>query len=131
MRKGAFVSASTADLEVKLDAKIGKLEKLLTTVVEKVGHAPKPEIVCGVCGREDHTTPYCRVEEGQPMAQVNAAGDWQHRGQKRDPYAPTYNPGWRDHPNFKWNDPSQQIQGPPPQAHYQAPQGPNQGGNHA
>ena len=23
--------------------------------------------------------------------------------QRNDPYAPTYNPGWRDHPNFFWN----------------------------
>ncbi|CAB4308768.1 unnamed protein product [Prunus armeniaca] len=33
-----------------------------------------------------------------------------------DPYSNTYNPGWRNHPNFKWsNNPNvQQSQGPSP-----------------
>ena len=24
--------------------------------------------------------------------------------QRYDPYSSTYNPGWRDHPNFKWGE---------------------------
>ena len=31
--------------------------------------------------------------------QLNAAYHWQ----MNDSYAPTYNPGWRNHPNFSWN----------------------------
>ena len=28
---------------------------------------------------------------------------------KYDPYSSTYNPGWRDHPNFKWGRGSNQA----------------------
>ena len=41
----------------------------------------------------------CLAVEGQPNfgpEQVNAT----FGRPRNDPYAPTYNPGWRNHPNF-------------------------------
>ena len=34
-----------------------------------------------------------------------------------NPYSQTYNPGWRNHPNFSWrnNNNAQSLQAPPPQ----------------
>ena len=36
---------------------------------------------------------------------------------KPNPYSQTYNPGWRNHPNFNWrnNNNAQSSQAPPPQ----------------
>ncbi|CAL8993355.1 unnamed protein product, partial [Prunus brigantina] len=47
------------------------------------------------------------------LEQANAL---QARDPNNDPYSNTYNPGWRNHPNFKWSNNSnvQQSQGPPP-----------------
>ncbi|CAL8988178.1 unnamed protein product [Prunus brigantina] len=47
------------------------------------------------------------------LEQANAL---QARDPNNDPYSNTYNPGWRNHPNFKWSNNSnvQQPQGPPP-----------------
>ncbi|KAM0959683.1 hypothetical protein ACFX2C_024807 [Malus domestica] len=40
---------------------------------------------------------------------LNAVGFGQQYQQRNDPFSNTYNPGWRDHPNFKWRE-SQQGQ---------------------
>ncbi|KAI5312536.1 hypothetical protein L3X38_041709 [Prunus dulcis] len=47
------------------------------------------------------------------LEQANAL---QARNPQNDPYSNTYNPGWRNHPNFRWNtNPNvQQSQAPPP-----------------
>ncbi|CAL9024861.1 unnamed protein product [Prunus brigantina] len=47
------------------------------------------------------------------LEQANAL---QARNPNNNPYSNTYNPGWRNHPNFKWSNNSnvQQSQGPPP-----------------
>ncbi|XP_016652564.1 PREDICTED: uncharacterized protein LOC103343534 [Prunus mume] len=47
------------------------------------------------------------------LEQANAL---QARNPNNDPYSNMYNPGWRNHPNFKWSNNSnvQQSQGPPP-----------------
>jgi len=54
---------------------------------------------CTKCDSPMHITENCPG----PCEEVSAM--YQQRPgifQKRDPYSNTYNPGWRDHPNFKW-----------------------------
>ncbi|MED6202225.1 hypothetical protein PIB30_103178 [Stylosanthes scabra] len=62
--------------------------------------------------------------DDQPSAeQVNYMGN-QPRPPQNDPYSNTYNPGWRNHPNFSWggnqgqrsnnNRQQQPFQQPPP-----------------
>ncbi|CAN6583791.1 unnamed protein product [Malus baccata var. baccata] len=55
-------------------------------------------------------------QRGPPRHQVHENGGWESvnaigfQGQnqsRHDPYSNTYNPGWRDHPNFKWREPQQ------------------------
>ena len=56
---------------------------------------------CVVCDTTDHDTSSCPVIPGVKEAmhgQVNAIGQYQ-RG-VGNPYSNTYNPGWKDHPNF-------------------------------
>jgi len=44
-----------------------------------------------------------------PMEQVNAFNDF--RKQSNGPFSETYNPGWRNHPNFSWKQNQQMTQG--------------------
>ncbi|CAN6579285.1 unnamed protein product [Malus baccata var. baccata] len=41
---------------------------------------------------------------------ANAIGFQGQNQQRNDPYSNTYNPGWRDHPNFKWREAQQPQQ---------------------
>ncbi|XP_074350090.1 uncharacterized protein LOC141689636 [Apium graveolens] len=51
--------------------------------------------ICTNCSSPNHVTDNCRE-----IKQVNAM--FQPRV-RNDPYAPTYNHGWKNHPNFSWN----------------------------
>ncbi|KAM2638156.1 hypothetical protein EV1_022565 [Malus domestica] len=75
---------------------------------------------------QGHLNDQCpQLIENGGWESANAMG---YQGQNQpwnDPYSNTYNPGWRDHPNFKWTEPPQpQQQGgyrqPPPEL-YQRP----------
>ena len=39
---------------------------------------------------------------------ANAIGFQGQNQPRNDPYSNMYNPGWRDHPNFRWREPQQQ-----------------------
>lgn len=56
--------------------------------------------VCGVCS-EGHATDQCpQIASNETYEEVNAVG--YQGGQKYNPFSNTYNPGIRDHPNFRW-----------------------------
>ncbi|KAM2188227.1 hypothetical protein ACFX1R_031798 [Malus domestica] len=82
----------------------------LTTLLSQVVEGPKVQNVsaCGVCSMQGHPTDKCpQLIENGGWETLNAVGygnEYQSRG---DPFSNTYNPGWRDHPNFKWRDPQQ------------------------
>ena len=79
--------------------------------------------VCGICSLQGHHSDQCpQLIENGGWESANAIGGYQggyqggQGGPQRpryDPYSNTYNPGWRDHPNFKWgnNDQAQQPSG--------------------
>ena len=62
--------------------------------------------VCGICSIAGHSTDICPTLQEEPIEQVNAAGGFPGQPQRKyDPYANTYNPGWRDHPNLSYGNP--------------------------
>ncbi|KAG9450268.1 hypothetical protein H6P81_010233 [Aristolochia fimbriata] len=67
--------------------------------------------VCGICGG-GHADFEC---QGNVYAlnsipeQTNFVGN----SRRIDPYSNTYNPGWKNHPNFSWNNANQARQHPP------------------
>ncbi|KAJ9566190.1 hypothetical protein OSB04_002156 [Centaurea solstitialis] len=76
--------------------------KNLTTNKQVVSSINTPEptelpIQCAYCG-ENHLFDNCL---GNPE-KVNYIGN----NDKTGTFSPTYNPGWRDHPNLKWNSPT-------------------------
>ncbi|CAN6583381.1 unnamed protein product [Malus baccata var. baccata] len=71
-------------------------------------HGPS---VCGVCSMQGHANDQCpKVIENGGWESANAVGFGNQNQPRHDPYSNTYNPGWRDHPNFKWRDPQQSQQ---------------------
>ncbi|CAL8134247.1 unnamed protein product [Prunus armeniaca] len=69
------------------------------------------EVVTGPLGNKVEVQDQSFAEH--MLEQANAL---QARNPNNDPYSNMYNPGWRNHPNFKWSNNSnvQQSQGPPP-----------------
>ncbi|XP_024036883.1 uncharacterized protein LOC112096899 [Citrus clementina] len=58
---------------------------------------------CGICYNMGHSTDMCPTLQEEPVEQANAVGGFLSMPQRRyDPYAQTYNPGWKDHPNFSY-----------------------------
>ncbi|KAM2523466.1 hypothetical protein PS1_030284 [Malus domestica] len=65
-------------------------------------------IVCGVCSIQGHASEKCpQLIENGGWESAHAIGFQGQNQPRNDPYSNTYNPGWRDHPNFKWREPQQ------------------------
>ncbi|KAM1476367.1 hypothetical protein ACFXTO_038361 [Malus domestica] len=65
-------------------------------------------VICGVCSIQGHVSEKCpQLIENGGWESANAIGFQSQNQSRHDPYSNTYNPGWRDHPNFKWRDPQQ------------------------
>ncbi|KAM1515532.1 hypothetical protein ACFX10_014629 [Malus domestica] len=65
-------------------------------------------MVCGVCSIQGHASEKCpQLIENDGWESTNAIGFQSQNQPRHDPYSNTYNPGWRDHPNFKWREPQQ------------------------
>ncbi|CAN6723526.1 unnamed protein product [Malus baccata var. baccata] len=65
-------------------------------------------VVCGVCSIQGHASEKCpQLIENGGWESANAIGFQSQNQSRHDPYSNTYNPGWRDHPNFKWREPQQ------------------------
>ncbi|GFS37480.1 hypothetical protein Acr_00g0052210 [Actinidia rufa] len=102
---GKYQLKEVNDVNARLATMARKLEALEFTKVNAVGSEELKEVCCAVCETKEHDTISCPVIPGIKEAlhgQVNAIG---HCGQgARNPYSNTYNPGWRDHPNFGWRN---------------------------
>ena len=75
-------------------------------------NAIQTNVVCDHCAG-NHSSADCQV--GNPFAQssygqANYVSNFQRQN---NPYSNTYNPGWKNHPNFSWSN--DQGQGKPPQ----------------
>ncbi|CAN6580966.1 unnamed protein product [Malus baccata var. baccata] len=90
----------------ELHNQMANLTTLLSQVVE--GPKVKPVASCGVCSMQNHPTDKCpQLIENGGRETLNAVGYGNQYHSRGDPFSNTYNPGWRDHPNFNWRDPQQ------------------------
>ena len=63
------------------------------------------EIVCQICETNEHSTNNCPTLPSFKEClhkEANALISFQMPG--HNPYSQTYNPGWRDNPNFSWKE---------------------------
>ncbi|XP_065636347.1 uncharacterized protein LOC136070386 [Quercus suber] len=88
----------------------------MATLSQQLGkmnvNAIQTNVVCDHCAG-NHSSVDCQV--GNPFAQssygqTNYVSNFQRQN---NPYSNTYNPGWRNHPNFSWSN--NQGQAKPPQ----------------
>ncbi|CAN6716175.1 unnamed protein product [Malus baccata var. baccata] len=93
-----------------LDASAGGALVDKTPMAAKMAKGMKIQghVVCGVCSIQGHVSEKCpQLIENRGWESANAIGFQSQNQSRHDPYSNTYNPGWRDHPNFKWRDPQQ------------------------
>ncbi|XP_020418036.1 uncharacterized protein LOC109948741 [Prunus persica] len=76
--------------------------------------------VCAVCANPGHPTESCPslYGDGEEMAQAHYM---QQQKPRNDPFSNTYNPGWRQHPNFGWKN-NQNVQTAPVRQNQFVPQ---------
>ncbi|CAN6552281.1 unnamed protein product [Malus baccata var. baccata] len=82
----------------------------LTSIVSQMAEGMKIQgpMVCGVCSIQGHASEKCpQLIKNGGWESANAIGFQSQNQPRHDPYPNTYNPGWRDHPNFKWKEPQQ------------------------
>ena len=95
------------DVLTRLSTQVETLAKQLGNLTANAIHTQSAS--CDFCGG-DHSNGQC--DENQ-TDQAFFVGN----RQQNNPYSNTYNPGWRNHPNFSWknNDQPRQSYPPPPQ----------------
>jgi hypothetical protein len=107
------------DLQAKFASLARKVEALKC---KKSGQLKSvQDIVCQICETNEHATndrPTLPSFKECLHEQAHALNSFQRPN--HNPHSPTYNPGWRNHPNFSWksgNNNAQTSQ-PPFQAHH-------------
>ena len=82
---------------------------MLSQFVE--GPKPQGPTICGVCFIQGHQSDQCpQLIENGGWESAHAVGYGNPNQPRGDPFSNTYNPGWRDHPNFRWRDAQQPAQ---------------------
>lgn len=122
--KCAGVNEVNTSNNLASNAQIARLERKMDVILALNQKAPSLE-VCAICATPGHETISCPHGADFPefvQEQANMLNSYNQRP-RNDPFSPTYNPGWRNHPNFRWsnNQNQQQPQGSFPQ--HQAHQG--------
>ncbi|XP_039126877.1 uncharacterized protein LOC120263016 [Dioscorea cayenensis subsp. rotundata] len=87
------------------------------------GSSPKAVMSCEICG-VGHATTQCPILVASPTPTVSVE---YVSGGPRGPgnaFRNTYNSGWKNHPNFSWNQGQSQQRPPPPQGPQFQPQQP-------
>ena len=81
----------------------GKLSEL-TSLVRQMARGQLQSVkTCGICAAPGHMTDMCPTLQEDSPEQANIVEDFSGPPPRRnDPFAPTYNPGWRNHPNFSY-----------------------------
>src|ERR1044072_6486834 len=90
--KGNMVKVNSLDqVNAKVEALTQKLENLTITPAATVAAVAQ---TCDLCGLQSHPAPECPLLTGVPVEQANYV--------QGNPYSNTYNPGWKNHPNFSY-----------------------------
>ena len=104
-KDGDAIERKFEKLESKLESFVSKVDSLLNQGVQKSQDAQVKAVssVCLICGSDLHETQDCSgayVNREFLQEHVNQVGTVAPRNPRSDPYSFTYNPGWRNHPNF-------------------------------
>ncbi|XP_052181891.1 uncharacterized protein LOC127794684 [Diospyros lotus] len=76
----------------------------LTSLVQQLAVGNLQQVkACGICAATGHPTEMCPTLQEDSLEHANAVGGFPSPPQRKyDPYSNSYNPGWKDHPNFSY-----------------------------
>jgi hypothetical protein len=101
-KAGIFEIGMNLELSNKVDQLSQKLDQFL------LGLSPAMQ-VCALCASPTHHVLECPVVPQYPeFVQEQAQMAQNFARPAPNPFANTYNPGWRNHPNFSWRNPQTQ-----------------------
>ncbi|CAN6711911.1 unnamed protein product [Malus baccata var. baccata] len=100
-----YVSAQIEKMEKKLERFDAKFDMLLQRISSSQVAVQQPlQAACSICSLTNHDFLSCPHKDAYPKfiaEQINSFNNIQRP--RYDPYSNVYNPGWRDHPNLKWD----------------------------
>jgi hypothetical protein len=88
---------------VAMDRKLDMIVKAMALQNISPSQQAAPPQVCAIYSQFDHTTDTCPLYSSADQEQANYVGQ-NNYPPKKNPYSNTYNPGWRNHPNFSWSN---------------------------
>jgi hypothetical protein len=94
---GRYETDALTKLGAQMEAMQRKFDQMNVSAVSQFNP-------CAICGGTDHLPINCTLgmsSEGE-IEQVNALNN--NFRPQNNPYSNTYNPGWRNHPNFSWRN---------------------------
>ena len=98
-REGVHDLSVVVGLQIKVDLLTRKLDQVLATGLNQNQINP----VCQICSDPSHYEAACPSTNQFPnLTHDQANMVYQYNRPRNDPYSNTYNPGWRNHPNFYW-----------------------------
>ena len=109
-KEGMYEVNQVPNLQSTVELLTKTLDQVLSSNLNQPNSSNPPSQACQICMSPAHTALVCPSSTQYPefcQDQVNAVNNFRPRN---DPYAPTYNPGWRNHPNFSWSNGSNQHQ---------------------
>lgn len=78
-----------------------QISKLTSLVCQLTIGSVQQKMVCGIYTNTGHPTDMCSILQDENNEQ-NMAGNVPTPRRQSDPFSNSYNPGWRDHPNFSY-----------------------------
>ncbi|XP_057784322.1 uncharacterized protein LOC131001771 [Salvia miltiorrhiza] len=104
------------------DSNMNERIDALTSLVRGLAVSKTQHVQCGICFENNHHTDACpSLQDNNTEQACMGSADEQEmnaqRQRRNDPFSNTYNPGWRNHPNFRWRQQEPGMYAPnPPQA---------------
>ena len=82
-----------------------RVEKLTYLIHHLIAGNKQQAKECGICSNISHPIDMSPILQEEPIQQANTIGIFPGPSQQKyDPYSNSYNPGWRNHPNFSYEN---------------------------
>ena len=100
------VNSVDTDAVQTLTTQVANLTRQLQNGCLSMNSGQTASVLC-IWGQGPHPSEPCQVgnamkTESMPMDQANFVGNFNR--QQNNPYSDSYNPSWKNHPNFSWNN---------------------------
>ncbi|XXG64662.1 hypothetical protein AAC387_Pa05g2553 [Persea americana] len=126
-KQGVYEVQSQGNVTTQMAAMDKKIDMIIKAMASNSMLGQTSKEVCAICSHTNHTTECCPMSSFTDQEHANYVGNTFPK--QNNPYSNTYNPGWKNHPNFSWgsnqnnqNNQGNQQQYQGQQRNYQHPQ---------